>query len=665
MNEKQEPQHNQSADNVDAPMAERSAKGETPAPVDWAVLLSVLALLAIVAWFVYGRAIHAPFIFDDRISVVQNGSIVKLYPLLGEAGRGGPLTPLKDTVTAGRPVVNLSLAINYYFGRLDPTGYHVVNMAIHVLSAFLLWAIVSRALRLPCFDGRFEKSAGLLACLVALVWELHPLQTEAVEYVSQRTELMVACFYLATLLGSLRYWTAQSPAARTAWLVAASGACALGMACKEVMVTAPVIVLLFDRAFVSGSFRSALQRSWPLYVGLCLGWLVLLGLNISAPRSASAGFSAGVSAPDWWLTQCQVLLMYLKLAVWPWPLVIHYEVPYHHSLATAWPWAAPTALLLLGALVLLWQNRAAGFLLARALLILSPTLVVPIPSEIAAERRMYLSLAALVTLAVVGGFWLIDRWLGSRGATFAGATSAKYATRITVLSAVTISLLFGLVSIRRLAAYSDLLTLWQDAALHQPNNVVVLVSLGASYTGAGKFDDAIQTLRRALELCDDSAALGIHKQLGTAYHSAGRPQEAIEALQTALRVDPAAPGVEHVLGIALINSSRSQEAIEHLQRAIEQQPDEPEIHANLGAALLNTDRQGEAISSFERALQLKPNFLGAQSNLAIAYAKTDRPKLAIAAAERAQLMARELGTPEATAQLDAWLRTYKQEHPSP
>src|SRR5690242_13567017 len=126
--------------------------------------------------------------------------------------------------------------------------------------------------------------------------------------------------------------------------------------------------------------------------------------------------------------------MYLKLVVWPWPLVIHYDMPYHQSLATAWPWVLPVASLMVGAVYLLWRNRASGFLGAVMLLILSPTLVVPIPPEIAAERRMYLPLAAIVALAIVGGYATVEQLLQASATADKASTSGTSATKVIVVS---------------------------------------------------------------------------------------------------------------------------------------------------------------------------------------------------------------------------------------
>ncbi len=106
------------------------------------------------------------------------------------------------------------------------------------------------------FNGRFERHSGVLALCVALLWSLHPLQTETVVYITQRTELLVGFFYLATLYASLRYFTAVSSATRAGWLTASALACIAGMACKEVMVTAPLVVLLFELTFITALFGS-------------------------------------------------------------------------------------------------------------------------------------------------------------------------------------------------------------------------------------------------------------------------------------------------------------------------------------------------------------------------------------------------------------------------
>ena len=192
------------------------------------------------------------FIFDDSYTILRNRSIEQLWPLVGSAEQPGPLCPPRFYPTAGRPLVNLTFALNYHAGERDPFGYHVLNLILHWLSALLLWAILTRTFRLEYFSGRFAGVGELLAFLAALLWSLHPLQTESVIYVTQRTELLMGFCFLATLYCSLRYWSAESRIGRSTWLALATTASLAGMASKEVMVSAPLLVLLFERTFFGG-----------------------------------------------------------------------------------------------------------------------------------------------------------------------------------------------------------------------------------------------------------------------------------------------------------------------------------------------------------------------------------------------------------------------------
>ena len=266
-----------------------------------------MVVLAIVVFLVYYPAARGPFIFDDAGTIVDNRSIRRLWPLVGSDASPGPLNPSETSAVHGRPLVNLSFAANHYFGELDPFGYRVVNILIHILSTVLLWSIVAETLRLEYFQGRLGRVAEPLAFGSALLWALHPLNTECVVYVTQRTELMMGMFYLATLYGSICYWNSERTWARVSCLVLTTLACLSGMLSKEMMASAPAMVLLYERTFIAGTFREALRRSWPLYLGLALTWLPVVALNLNGARTPASGFGLGVAAHEWWFTQAKVL----------------------------------------------------------------------------------------------------------------------------------------------------------------------------------------------------------------------------------------------------------------------------------------------------------------------------------------------------------------------
>jgi tetratricopeptide (TPR) repeat protein len=557
--------------------------------------------------------------------------------------------------------VNLTFAINYRLDGFNPAGYHLVNVFVHICSAVLLWAVVRRTLRLEYFDGRFTSSAGWLALLAAMLWAVHPLLTEAVIYAVQRTELMMAMFYIATLYCSMRYWAALNrplpsgegrgegqPRQRAVfWLILAVIACLAGMASKEVMVSAPLMVLLFDRTFVAGSLPRALRRSWPLYVSLAATWLLLLFLNLGAPRGASAGFDLGVSPYMYWLTQTKVLLVYLKLVVWPWPLLIHYEFPLFATFSVAWMYVVPVLLLVLLTLLLLWRNRPIGYLGTFIFAILAPTSVVPIVTEMAAERRMYLPLAALVVLFIVGGYLAAQRVLrnraGGRLALF-GFEPSLVAVAIPALALVLAS---GVVSAHRLDTYYSPLAVWEQVLRVQPYNSVAYQNKGFLLQEAGNLPGAIDQYREAVRLAPD--AVEARYNLSTLLLKAGAPAEAVEQLKSAVELVPNDAPMRNNLATALSVCHRYDEAITAFRATLELDPNNWTIHRNLGITQQKAGKYQDAIASLENALRLNPSAIDIYLNMANTYSLAGQPEKANAMLHQGLERARAAGD-ESTAE---------------
>jgi tetratricopeptide (TPR) repeat protein len=624
--------------------ARAAAATDRAAEDGWLKSLAVAVILGLAIGVVYRSTLHAPFLFDDRMNVLGNPSIVRLWPLVGTDVAPGPLDPPKDSSTAGRPLVNWTLAVNYHFGKLDPLGYHLVNMALHGLSAMLVWGIVRRTLRLDFFSGRFAGAVDAVALLSALLWAVHPLNTEAVVYTSQRTELMMALFYLATLYASLRYRTSTLGKRRIEWGVAAVCVCLLGMACKEVMVSAPVMVLLFDRTFIAGTFRRALRASGPLYAGLAATWLLLFLLHHGGPRSESVGFDLGVQPQVWWATQAKALLLYLKLTVWPWPLSIHYELTYLDTLSAALPYVLPVAVLAIVTVWLVWRQTAAGFVLTWMFAILSPTLVVPIVTEIAVERRMYLPLTALTALAVASGYVLLSRIFGSAPAT-QKSLPFPLPAQLTLAFGAALAIVFAVMSVRRLEAYADTVTIWQDAIAHFPASNVINANLASELLAAGRPDEALVVSRQAVERGCNSR--GIYNNLGAALTALGdrdgyRPgqlEEAVARFHEALRVSPDFEDALVNLSFALLKGGQAAEALAQCARAVKINPRNSQALYAQGTILMALGRGGEAAESFQRALEQDPSSAAAHYGLA----------LILLAAQRSEEGVREL---EAARQLD-------------
>ncbi len=526
----------------------------TPASPSRAIWLAGggLILAAIAA---YHNSFTVPFVFDDVPAIEGNPSIRQLWPLSGVLAPGldGGLT------VSGRPLVNLSLAINHALGGDTVGGYHLGNLLVHVLAGLTLFGIARRTWQQPRLAVRFGTAAFPLGLLVAVIWLLHPLQTESVTYVVQRAESLMGLCYLMTLYGFIRSTESDHP---RRWLWLSFAACLLGMAAKEVMVSAPLVVLLYDVTFVAGSFDEAWRRRWRYYLGLAGTWL-LLGWLVAGTtgRGGTAGFGTTVGPWSYLLTQCQAIVHYLGLVFWPQPLVFDYGTAAVGQLAEVWPQAFLLMALAAGTLVAVARRLAWGFAGAWFFLLLAPSSsVVPVASQTMAEHRMYLPLIVPVMLTVAG----LYVWLGRRSFLVCGALAAGGG---------------GLTFLRN-ADYRSDLALWTDTVAKCPAN------------------------GRA------------HNNLGKAVFAAGRPTEAVAHYQAAIRLQPAAPEPYNNLGLALAQLNRPAEAINHYQEALRRQPKYPEAHNNLGNSLLAAGRRDEAGTHYEEALRLKPGWAEAHSNLA-------------------------------------------------
>ncbi|HUI05881.1 MAG TPA: hypothetical protein VL486_02635, partial [Verrucomicrobiae bacterium] len=368
----------------------------------------------------YGNSFTGAFVRDDGASISDNPTIRHLWPI------GQCLSPPHRgwLTVEGRPLINLSLAISYALSGYNVWGYHVVNLTVHILAGLTLLGIVRRTLLAPTLVSGFGAAANELALATAVLWTVHPLQTESVTYIVQRAESIMGLFYLLTLycfirgaelppMGNEKWFMGNGSwkPGRRLWYGLSVAACASGMASKEVMVTAPVMVMLYDRVFASGSFREAWRRRWPLYLGLASTWILLGVVLVSAGVFAYASMTAQyIGRWEYLAAEPGVVLYYLRLSVWPSPLSLNHPWP----IAQAWTnvlLPASVMAILLGASAWGLTRKPApsptsgpvwGFVGAWFFLILVPSSSIIPLHDVIYEHRMYLSLAAVVSVVVMG-----------------------------------------------------------------------------------------------------------------------------------------------------------------------------------------------------------------------------------------------------------------------
>ncbi len=546
------------------------------------------AAIALSAALAYSGTFSVPALFDDDPSIADNPTIRHL---------GTSLFPPGFATVGGRPVLNASLAINYALSGTGVWSYHALNLVILILGGLALFGIVRRTL---AFQG-FAAATAAAIC-AALLWTLHPLQTESVTYIVQRAESLMGLFYLLTLYCFIR-GAAPGASARGPWYTLSIAACLLGMGTKEVMVSAPLIVLLYDRTFIAGGFPEALRRRAWVYAGLAATWFVLPFLVASTHgRGGTAGFGAGISAWSYALTQFPAIIHYLRLSLWPHPLVFDYGTALASPSLGLLACALAVAALFVAALWAAAKRPALGFLGVLFFAVLAPSSsFIPVASETMAEHRMYLALAPVMVLAVVAAY----RWLGRAALPVCLAAAAA----------------LGAATFRRNEAYRSDEAIWRDTVDKLPGNERARSDLGNALDNEGRTSEAMAQYREVLRLKPDFAEA--HSNLANLLmKSPGGVDEAISQYNDALRLKPDYEPAHKNLANALDSLGRTVDAAAQSEEALRLRPGDAQAHSNLGSELANLPgRLDDAIAHCEMAIRLDPELAEAHSNLGSALAK--------------------------------------------
>ncbi len=582
----------------------------TPTTGNFTKFLGPGLLLVALIFLVYANTHHVPLIFDDVPSIEKNESIKHLATVFSPP-RGG------ETVTA-RPLLNATFALNQALTGTSLTGYHVTNILIHAFAALTLWLVLRKTLALPVFGKRFTLSGNLLAWLAAALWALHPLQTESVTYTVQRAESLVGLFYFLTLYAFIR---SNAPGAKHIWPIATWSFCLAGMASKEVMVTAPVILLLYDQTFLSGSFGESFKKNGRLLAALASTWL-LLGYLIATngARGNTVGFAGDLTWWNYFFTQGYAVTRYLLLSVLPLSLTFDYGILIIKDLPTIICCGLFVIILLLLTVLLLVRRPREGFLGAWFFIILAPTSsVVPVLTQTIAEHRTYLPLAA-ITSTIAFAIWRIN-------------------PRYHVAILASLILVSGTITWQRNQAYQTSESIWADTIAKRPKNARALNNLGTIYCTQNRFTEAITIFNEVLSaypndsesnynmgfvlarLSRDAEAINYYRtaiqsnpnntdalaNCGAALQRLGRYKESIAQNEAALRLAPNIAQAHNNLGLALLQGGHTDEALIHLRKSTELSPTDSGYLKILVTVLTETGHDTEAINVFETFLARTPN----------------------------------------------------------
>jgi Tfp pilus assembly protein PilF len=533
------------------------------------------ALLTLAVCLVYANSLEGIFVHDDLPSIVANEDVRSIvHPSMWGTWSSSPHSSID-----ARPLVRLSLALNFAWGGLEVRSYHLVNIALHCGCGLLLYGLL-----------RLSTERATAAFFVSLLWLVHPLNSECVNYIVVRTESLMVLFYLATLYCAAR-----------GWAVAAVCCSLLGMACKESMVSVPLVVLLYDRTFVASSLGAALRRRPMLYIGLAATWIPLAVLIFQGGRGDSAGFAREVGVWQYALNQCWVLVDYLQKVFWPYALNIDYGYPLEMRWVAVWPEALFVLVLLCMAMWSWLHCRQVGFAALLFFIALAPTSsIVPILTEVGAERRMYLPLAALMSLGGMGGDYLLQR--------------LRCGWRWSVGAVLVIVLVLASVTMQRNGDYRSSSAIWQSAIEADPSNPRAHNNLALALEGEGQLDMALVHYKRAL--AGNDAAAEVHNNMGGVLLQLGRVVEAVAHLRHAVEIRPDYFEAQYNLGVALLRAGEPSAANEYLQKVLRVSPDFFAARLQTGRALVASGQSAAALAHLRRAVEIRPQDITARMELA-------------------------------------------------
>ncbi len=562
------------------------------------LLVAVGALLVV---FCYMDALRGPFVFDDDHNIASNRFIRVSSFSPDQLYAAAFKSPLPT-----RPVANLSFALNYYFNGANVVGYRFVNILIHLINGYLLYALARTTFTTPGLAVP-EETAGWAAALAALLWMVHPLHTQSVAYIVQRMTSLAVLFYLLSLLCFARARLLPgSDRRRIVYFGGCILAGLLALGSKEIAATLPVFVFLYEWFFFQGLRGEWIRRRLPVLAGvviLCAAiGLAFIGSLDPLERIMAPYSDGNATAGQRLLTQARVVCFYISLMLWPAPSRLNLDHDFPYSISLLDPATTLPALLVLAGLA------AAGILIARrdplssyAVLWFLGNLVIEsslIRLETVFEHRTYLPSVMPMAAAVM----LVFRVPARRRAAAAGLLAA-------------VALVWAGWTWQRSQVWGDAVALWTDSVHKSPAKARPYNNLGSALSERGRLPEAAGYFQKAVDLRPDYA--DARYNLGYAWVRLGRWEDGVKQLLEAVRLEPENYMAHNNLGVAYLLQNDYPEAIGHLQKAVVLAPDFEPARNNLGAALRGKGDLDGAIHQFEKAVRINPNYAEAYSNLGL------------------------------------------------
>ncbi|MGC9985964.1 MAG: tetratricopeptide repeat protein [Polyangia bacterium] len=561
---------------------------------------------------VYAPGLHGDFEFDDGLSVRFN-------PAVRHLGNFTHASSLAGMVRGGRPLTEFTFAINYRLAGNDPLAFHATNLGIHLVAVLLVFFFTRRMLMLTGATG-----CDILALVVTALFALHPLQTQAVAYISQRAESLASAFYLGSLLLLLAAERRRRWAASAGFCAASFALFALGLGAKPILPTLPVAYLLMGLLPGPHGLLARPLKRLALVAPFLGSILVTTVVTLVGLKGQVAGFSIPfMPAGRYFLTQWHVLVVYLRLLFWPAGQNVDWDFPLARGLSdpTVLGSGLLLVILLAGAGLLFVRcrsradrtgaaGRAAAFGVAWFFLVLAPSSSVVPRADVLMEHRLYLA---------SWGVFFATAALADR---FAERLRRRDLSRFGVAAVLGLCAVLATCTYLRVGLWSSKLLLWSDAVAKSPHKARAHLGLGNAYRLSGEIQPAIGEYTKALNLAGNDPAwlrARIHEKLAVALLSQARTQEAIDTARAGLAEDPNHSALLGTLAMAYLQRDDLPLAEAAAEQSVRTSPKPASSLLVLGLVRLRMGERASAIEAFARAVKLEPEELRGSLLLAGAY----------------------------------------------
>jgi tetratricopeptide (TPR) repeat protein len=488
----------------------------------------------------------------------------------------------------------LSFYWNYKLAGAEPYSYHVVNVLLHWITSVLAFLIIRNLLELAGEQGRRRDWLALAGSAAFL---LHPVQTQAVAYIVSRSDVLCTLFLFASFLVFLHYRTRRMGFVPSLAVLVLFGCAVLA---KEQAAVLPALFVLTDIYWRDGTWWQAIRRNWKLYAPVAAGGVFgLFIIRQTLMTATTAGF--GMKDLTWWdyfLTQCRVLWMYIRLVVFPFGQNVDHDVPISRGLMEHGSIIGLIALL--AAVAAAWWFRGryplALFGLLAALLLFSPTSSFMPIRDVIAEHRLYAPLLGLLLVALE----FVRRLRLSRAT--GGAIAA-------------VLLALGYLTHARASLYGSDIAIWEDSVEKSSQKVRPRFQLAFAYMNAGRCQEAEREFARTAQLGPPDMPLLVDWALSL--DCLGRTDEAVAKLKDAIAIEPTA-NVYAQIGMMYGKKGRNEEALAALDQSIKLDPRITKPYVYRGNVLGGLGQWEKAVEEYKKALKIDPADPDAIQNMRVA-----------------------------------------------